>query len=475
MGSVLAIAIASALCASASPAAASSTQLSVFEDDHLLINSGAEVRAKTLDEIRALGADTIHTLLIWDRIAPSPDSGIKPAFNDADPNAYGGWEPWDDLVQGAQARGMKVLLTPTGRAPAWASECAGSIARRKICSPRISDWANFVHAVGARYPTVKMWSFWNEPNHSSWLVPQTAKRGRVKVNEAAIRYRQLVKAGLKSLSQTGHSADVRLIGETAPLGSGHSTAPVDFYRELFCLDRRYRPYRGSAARVRGCSPRPRFNVSGAAHHPYTFGGVARPTVTGRPGDAPIGALSRVTKVLDRAARYGIIAKRTPLYLTEFGYQTRPPDPFGVSLAEQARYINQADYIAYRNARVASVAQYTLRDDRAQAGFNTGLRFAGGKAKPALAAYSLPLYVVKTTHGHGRVFGHVRTAGGTSVTVEVQHRRTKSGKFTTVADIQTNASGFFLQRFPRIAGQWRLRFAPGNASGRTRYSRIAVAA
>ncbi|MEA2493904.1 MAG: hypothetical protein QOJ29_1815 [Thermoleophilaceae bacterium] len=475
MVTVLAISTAAVLGSAAPDALASRTQTSVFEDDHLLLNSGSAVRDKTLDEVRALGADTIHTLVMWDRIAPEPESVSKPAFDAADPNAYGNWSPWDELVQAAQARGLKLLLTPTGRAPAWASECSGPVARRKTCSPRVADYADFVHAVGARYPTVTMWSFWNEPNHASWLKPQTGRRAGVKVNEAAIRYRLLVKAGLRALGQTGHADDLRLIGETAPLGSNHSTAPVDFYRELFCLDRDYRPFRGAAAKARRCSPRPHFAIDGVSHHPYTFAGVAKPSVTGRPGDAPIGALGRVTKVLDGAARFGIVPRGTPVYLTEFGYQTRPPDPFGVSLAEQARYINLADYIAFINPRIASVAQYTLRDDPAQAGFNTGLRFANGRAKPSLAAYALPLYVLKTHSGHGRIFGQVRAAGGTPATVQVQHRKGKTGPFATLAEVQTNVRGYFLQRFPRIAGQWRLKYAPGDAAGRARYSRVAAAA
>src|SRR4051794_4147647 len=235
--SLLAVAVAAVMGLAGPPAQASTSQSSVFEDDHLLLISGDAMRERTLDEIKSLGADTIHVLVMWDRLAPSPDAGIKPDFDAADPNSYGGWGPWDAVVAGAQARGLKVLLSPTGRAPTWASECKGSIAYRKRCSPRVSDYADFIHAVAARYPSVTAWSFWNEPNHSSWLVPQTGKRAGVKVNLAAIRYRQLVQAGIKALSQTGHAGNTVLMGETAPLGSGHSTAPVDFYRELLCLGR----------------------------------------------------------------------------------------------------------------------------------------------------------------------------------------------------------------------------------------------
>jgi hypothetical protein len=140
-------------------------------------------------------------------------------------------------------------------------------------------------------------------------------------------------------------------------------------------------------------------------------------------------------VLDAAARRRVIARRAPVYLTEFGYQTRPPDPFGVSLADQARYLNYADYVAFLNPRIASVAQYGLRDDAASGGFNTGLRFASGRAKPSLAAYALPVYVVRTHGGHGRIFGQVRGAGA-GANVDVQQRESGRGKFQTVAQLQT---------------------------------------
>jgi hypothetical protein len=464
---LLAVALATAIGLTAVPAQASTSQRSVFEDDHLLLNSGDALREQTLDDIKALGADTIHVLVIWNKLAPAPNAGTKPAVDASDPNSYAGWGPWDAVVAGAQARGLKVLLTPTGPAPTWASLCKGSVTYRKRCSPRVSDWSAFVKAVATRYPSVHEWSFWNEPNHSSWLVPQTGTSDGVKVNLAAMRYRKLVLAGTKALGQTGHGSDTVLMGETAPLGGSHSTAPVDFYRELFCLDRSYRPFTGRAARARGCSARPHFYVDGVSHHPYAFAGIAKPSVLGRASDAPIGALGRVVTVLDYAARYGIVPRRLPLWLTEFGYQTHPPDPFGVSLAQQARYINEADYIAYMNPRVASVAQYTLRDDPSRGGFNTGLEFAKGQPKPALAAYALPIWVVRTAHGHGKVFGQVRAADGRVVTVALQHRTSGRGAWRTVASVRTNRSGYFLRRFGHIGGQWRLKYG-------ARYSRGASA-
>ena len=52
-------------------------------------------------------------------------------------------------------------------------------------------------------------------------------------------------------------------------------------------------------------------------------------------------------------------------------------------------MNQSDWIAWRDPRVRAVAQYKLVDDASPSSFQSGLRFADGRAKPAYAAYRLP--------------------------------------------------------------------------------------
>ena len=47
---------------------------------------------------------------------------------------------------------------------------------------------------------------------------------------------------------------------------------------------------------------------------------------------------------------------------------------GVPLDKQAEYINESDWIAYKDSRVRSVAQYKLVDEPDVASFQTGLRF-----------------------------------------------------------------------------------------------------
>src|SRR5439155_4119294 len=129
------------------------------------------------------------------------------------------------------------------------------------------------------------------------------------------------------------------------------------------LNRRLHPFRGRSAALRGCptghAGRVRFaadhpglfRATGYAHHPYSFE-VAPHVRDPNRDQVTISTLPRLTRTLDHALRRWGVRRRLPLWLTEYGYQTDPPDPFlGVSWNRQAAYLNEAEEIAYRNRRV----------------------------------------------------------------------------------------------------------------------------
>src|SRR5215208_4308453 len=272
----------------AAPAHASSTQESIFQDDATLLGDDATVREQTLDEMQALGVDTVRALVLWNRIAPDALSSTKPSFDASDPGAYpaGNWARIDALVEGAQSRGMQILLTPTGPGPGWASECSGDYTARRICKPKPDEFGAFVEAVARRYPSVRRWSVWNEPNQGGWLTPQYEITSKGATPAVPHRYRRLVQAATAGLAAAGHSGDQVLLGETAPIGrttgslATRSMPAVDFWRELMCLDTMGRKLTGSNAGVRDCTSPGRMDVTGIAHHPYTKGAGKPPTDKG---------------------------------------------------------------------------------------------------------------------------------------------------------------------------------------------------
>jgi hypothetical protein len=239
--------------------------------------------------------------------------------------------------------------------------------------------------------------------------------------------------------------------------------PAAFIRTLLCLGVDGTALRGRAARVRDCRRPARLRVTGFAHHPYARGGSAPPRTRGDPAtEITIGSSHRLERLLDAAARRGRIPAGLPIHYTEHGFQTDPPDPrLGVPLARQAEYLNQSDWIAYRNPRIRTVAQYKLADDPALASFQSGLRFADGSPKPAFDAYRLPLWITRKGPGRLRVYGQVRPlAPGTAARVELQNAPLAGGAFRTVAAIGVrSAANTFVALVARREGRWRLRWAP----------------
>ena len=125
---------------------------------------------------------------------------------------------------------------------------------------------------------------------------------------------------------------------------------------------------------------------------------------------------------------------------------------------QAGYLNESDYIAWKDPRVRSVAQYEMRDETNPALFQSGLRFADGRVKPGFFAYRLPIWVVRSGAGV-RVWGQVRPAADSAAeTVAIQHDPAGGENFQTVATATTSGpKGFFSVRITGQgrAGTWRL--------------------
>jgi hypothetical protein len=391
---------------------------------------------------------------------------------------------------------MDLILSPSSPIPRWASRCRHASAKaQRTCRPDVTQFKRFVQALGTRYsgtyadenqgggtlPRVTRWSVWNEPNQGGWLTPQyVVSGGRARLASPGI-YRGLVRAAIKGLQESGHGSDDILMGETAPIGrvtgapASRPAPPSDFWRGLLCMDGRGRALRGAAAAALACSPfGRRLDVTGVSHHPYTRGGSRAPTSRGNRKEITVSSISRLKRILAAGARRGRIRGSLGIWYTEFGFQTNPPDTlFGVSLDAQARWLNQADWIAWHDSRVRSVAQYELRDEHSLAAFQTGLEFADGTRKPGFDAYRLPLWVTRAGAGHVRIWTQIRPADdGAAETVEIQND-TGDGFETIATETTTNAKGYLQVTAPARPGTWRVRWTPAGG-GQTVTSRTAKA-
>jgi hypothetical protein len=449
-----------------SAAPAGRSQQTVIQDDKLVVHSGSQTRNATLDEFQQLGVEIVKIRIDWRGVAPSPDAERKPdGFNGDNPSEYGDrWNAFDEAISGARARGMQVMVLLGGRAPDWASSGGSGIRR-----PNASEFGRFVRAVGSRYApggagatpaytdpigvlpgaqaaqaagSVSMWAVWNEPNLSSWLTPQYRSRS---VPAAPRIYRSLYRAAHEALSATGHGADTILFGDLAPFARGgtypRKIRPLRFLREFACLDKRYRPFRGRAAKRRGCAGFDPLPGSGLAYHPYTLAGGPRVRQP-HPDDAAIAELSRVNRALSRIdARRRFATRRPGLYLTEFGFQTNPPDRLFSPIKKVPGFMGESEWLAYRNSRVATYSQYPLTDDEGLGGFQAGLRFRSGRKKPGVyRAFQLPLFVRLLSSSRVQLFGGVRNgASGDEAIVEVR----SGGRWRELRRVRLGDQGYFL--------------------------------
>src|SRR4051812_11970833 len=90
-------------------AQASTTETTSFEAPGALLDPAT--RDATLDTIAGTGVTAIRVILYWHNVAPSPNSSRKPAnLNEADSAVYD-WSKYDPIIDGARARGLRVLLT----------------------------------------------------------------------------------------------------------------------------------------------------------------------------------------------------------------------------------------------------------------------------------------------------------------------------------------------------------------------------
>ncbi len=358
-----------------------------------------------------------------------------------------------------------VLLTVTAPVPRWATSNKKA---PYITRPDQADFKQFMTAVALHYGSkVSLFSIWNEPNHPAFLLPQWNSNG----TPASPRiYRGLYQAGYEGLQAGGLAHPRVLFGETAPTGYTsvksllrsqkgkallHDVAPLAFLRSALCLSPQYKKA-GSCGELQ---------MSGYAHHAYTIA-VAPSYVPPERDDVMIGALSRLSNALNLAARAHAIPGGVPIYLTEFGVQSKPNKQLGVSPAKQAEYDALAEHIAWSNPRVAAFSQYLLKDDPlggapgasvhgGSVGFQTGLEYVNATRKPLYFGWPIPLTVSRQGHSYS-LWGFVRPAtGATKVTVLVRLKGSKS--YRTLKSVATGATGYWTLRSSTPGQYWRVRW------------------
>jgi hypothetical protein len=332
----------------------------------------------TFSQLGKLKVQVVRLNLYWGGKYGVARERPKKATDPGDP-AYD-WALYDRAVNYAAQYRIKIVFSIYGT-PAWANGDQG----RNVAPTNPKDLQRFAYAAATRYsgryqakagailPPVRYWLAWNEPNNPIFLAPQYRKVGAHWVMQSAQDYARICNAVYAGVHATLLKGELVGCGVTAPRGNNAPTgvrpsvSPLAFLRSV------------KAAGLR------RFDAW--AHHPYY--GSPSETPTTRPTSESTGAPTAVTlgniNVLIRELT--ILYGRKRVWLTEYGYQTNPPDQiYGVSYAKQARYLTEAFALAKRNPRIDMMLWFLLRDESTSAGWQSGLLTNAGQKKPAWNAF-----------------------------------------------------------------------------------------
>lgn len=394
--------------------------------------------------VRRAGARLVLGQILWAKVAPgSPPAGWNPR-DPADPSYD--WDRIDAWVANAVAAGLTPVLQ-VASAPAWAERCqtAGGIRPHVVCDPDPAMLAEFARAAARRYsgrfaglPRVRYWQGLNEPNLSLFFNPQFGGDGKPVSPEL---YRRLINAFYAAVKSVDRSNLVLAAGLGPIARPPHTIGPMRFARQLLCMRGRRRP-RPASGNCRGGVHFDIFDV-----HPYTTGG---PTHRGHADDVEIADLPKLRLLLraaDRAGRIKGAFRRTPLWVTEFSWDSKPPDPGGLAMPILARWASEALHTAWR-AGVSRFFWFSLRDHAPNPSrpfsetLESGLYFRGAilaedRPKRVLYAFRFP-FVAHSSRGGVAFWG--RTPNGQRGRVTVEARR--GGRWRTIAVARAAGTGIF---------------------------------
>ena len=384
-----------ALLGFSAPALASPHVRYGVEDDAWL-RYGPGTLTQRLDRLNLLGVDVVRINGNWNEV--EPHDGV---FD---------WSGYDPVVQGLHARGIEPVLTLVST-PSWANGGQGT----NWVPTSGASFATFAAAAARHYPYVTRFLIWNEPNQRRWLRPTLP----------SLYVQRLLNPAYVAIHAVRRHALVAG-GVTAPRAATGGVSPAVWIAGMA----------GAGAKL-----------DAYAHNPYPLSPAETPLSGGCTHCTTLTMATLPTLIADVTKAFG---GNTRIWLTEYGYQTNPPDRLlGVSPAKQALYMSEAAMRAYVTPRVDMLIQYLVEDEPDIARWQSGILDVHGVEKPSYQAFQLPLTVEKRTSSAVTLWGQIRPGTGRQQYALEQLRGTRW--LRVGAAEWTSPRGFFRRVVPTVAG------------------------
>ena len=391
----LLLAAAGATLVLAAPAYGSPSVVYGVQDDAWL-RYGPGTLAQRVDRLENLGVHLVRINVLWSEVEPR--------------RGHFDWSGYDPVLAALHAAGIEPLLTLVST-PAWANGGRGT----NWAPTSGATFAAFAAATARRYPYVRRFLIWNEPNQRRWLRPTSP----------AVYVTRLLNPAYAAIHRVRETALVGG-GVTAPRAATGGVSPVAWMKGMAAAHARLDAY---------------------AHNPYPLSPAETPFTGGCTHCTTLTMATLPELIADVGRDFG---PSTRIWLTEYGYQTDPPDPYlGVSWAKQALYVSEAGLRAYLAPRVDLLVNFLVEDEPEISRWQSGFLTANGVEKPSYQAFQLPL-AVEARHGDTiTLWGQIRPGSGVQ-TYQLQERT--GGRWLDVGGpARTGRRGFFTRVVAAGAG------------------------
>jgi len=387
--------------------------------------------------LRSAGVTAVRTTISWYGTAPAK----PPArWNPRNPNdRHYRWAAADATFRRLIAAGFEPIVA-VNDSPVWARLHP----EYNQSPPRASAFGAFLHAAALRYsghrrglPRVRYWQIWIEPNLTPFFTPQLDPKSRQFTSPDI--YRAMVNAAYRGIHSAARS-DVVVAGATAPfrdltpevVAVDEDWGPLKFMRRVLCLSDTV-PLRPT------CTTPVHFDVWST--HPYTSGGPTHRAIL--PYDISLGDLPKWRATLRTAARLGHAVSdtgRIRYWVTEFSWDSNPPDPCAPPIALLRRWVPEALYWMWVN-RIDLVTWLQLEDEPTNSSyFQSGLYYAGdsfaaARRKPFVQGLRFPFVALRRGSAVA-VWARTPFARGGAVAIE----QGVGGRWKPVAQLRADANG-----------------------------------
>jgi len=363
--------------------------------DDAWLRYGPGTLEQRLERLQSLGVDLVRVNVYWSEVQPR-----KGVFD---------WSGYDPAIKGLHQHGIEPVLTLVST-PGWANGGKGT----NWVPTRGATFAAFAAATARRYPYVHRFLIWNEPNQRRWLRPTLP----------SLYVQRLLNPAYAAIHKVRKHALVAG-GVTAPRAATGGVSPEVWIKGMAGYHAKLDAY---------------------AHNPYPLTPSETPLAGGCDHCSTLTMATLPRLITDVGKAFGT---RTRIWLTEYGYQTNPPDKLlGVSPIKQALYMSEGAMRAYLSPRVDMLIQFLYRDEPNLGRFQSGLVQLNGAKKPAFPAFQLPLSLEQRTENTITLWGQVRPGTGRQQYVLEQRR---GSTWSRVGSVQrTSPHGFFRRSVPTNA-------------------------